>query len=239
MKRNNIFVWAYITFIGASIVLRLLLDYTFWRPIVFAITFSSIFFAVEDLFSLLYQTRKKSCDITEQFVMESRAKKEEVLSFFSIVEEKTIEYKGTKYDLSAIKEIVQPYKIETEELLNLINKLDEINSNDRKKEKRLKKISLLFAYLGFLFLFSSMIMADLIIMPALIQEIITVISFAIILTTQQINQIAIKRIEIESEESKKLLKKITMQSEGWLKAKDKLDALIERIGKNKTGEKDT
>ena len=89
MKRNNIFMWAYISFIGISVALRLLLNYSLWNPIIFAITFSSMFFAIEDFFTLLYQTKRKSCDITDSFVTSARAKKEAALSFFGELDETT------------------------------------------------------------------------------------------------------------------------------------------------------
>lgn len=51
MKRNNIFMWAYITFMVLSCIVRSITDFSMWTPIVIAITISSMFFAIEELFS--------------------------------------------------------------------------------------------------------------------------------------------------------------------------------------------
>ena len=232
MKRNAIFMWAYITFIGISVILRVILDFTLWNPIIFAITFSSMFFAIEDFFTLLYQTKKKSCDITDDFVTRARTKKEEALSFFLKLDENVEKYKDTECDLTKLQEKALTPKNRTKKVLEIIDDLEKLNFEDRKKEKKFKIASHIFAYIGFLLLFVSLIVATLITVSPLIQEIITVVSFAIILITQQLNNYFIDKIEKENKENKELLQKIVTESDQWADIKERFEGIIERIEKD-------
>lgn len=232
MKRNTIFIWAYITFIGISIILKFFYDYSLWAPIVIAITFSSMFFSIEDFFSLLYRTQKKSCDITENFVIEAKQKEESVLEFFDVINETYNKYKNSEYDITELQEYSASPKKRTQEVIELITELEKANLKDRKKEKNFKIMSYIFAYIGFLFLFISLIIPTLISISPLIQEIITVISFAIILITQQLNNYFIDKIEKENKENKELLQKIVTESDQWADIKERFEGIIERIEKD-------
>jgi len=232
LKRNAIFMWAYITFIGISVILRAILDFSLWNPIIFAITFSSMFFAIEDFFTLLYQTKKKSCDITDDFVTRARTKKEEALSFFLKLDESVEKYKDTECDLTKLQEKAITPKNRIKKVLEIIDDLEKLNFEDRKKEKKFKIASYIFAYIGFLLLFVSLIVATLITVSPLIQEIITVVSFAIILITQQSNNHFLEKIEEENKRNNELLHRIVAESDEWLLIKDKLEVLLERIENN-------
>ena len=224
-------MWAYISFIGISIILRMFLDYAIWNPIVIAITISSMFFACEDLFHLLYQTRKKSCDMTENFIFDAKKKQEPAKMFFSKLDSKAAEYEGTKYDLTNLQNEAANEKTRLEEIYGLLNRLEEFNKKDRKKENRLKVTSQLFAYAGFLLLFVSMIACTLISVPQIIQEILTVLSFAIILITQQINNIAVDKIQKESKRNSDIIHKFNENYEEWTKLTDRFSEVIASIEK--------
>lgn len=232
MKRNAIFMWAYITFIGISVILRVILDFTLWNPIIFAITFSSMFFAIEDFFTLLYQTKKKSCDITDDFVTRARTKKEEALSFFLKLDENVEKYKDAEYDLTKLQEKALAPKNRIKKALGIIDDLEKLNSEDREKEKKFKIAAHIFAYIGFLLLFVSLIVATLITVSPLIQEIITVVSFAIILITQQSNNHFLEKIEEENKRNNELLHRIVEESDEWLVIKDNFEVFLERIENN-------
>lgn len=225
-------MWAYITFMGLSVLLRFFIEYEFWNPIVLSITLSSMFFAFEDLFSLLYQTQKKSCDITENFVSNARTKKQEDLSFFLEMDEKIEQYKDIRQNLVELEDLSHSPRKRIEEVLLLIDGLEELNLKDREKEKSFKRVSHIFAYTGFLLLFVSLIGSTLISIPLLIQEIITVVSFAIILITQQINNHFIEKIEMENKENKELLQEMINESDKWVEVKEKFEELIEHIDKD-------
>lgn len=191
-----------------------------------------MFFAFEDLFHLLYQTQKKSCNITENFIIKAKEKNETAISFFKKLDKKADEYEGSKYDLMDMQIRSIPQKTRIEEILQSIDKLQKLNLNDRKKEKRLRKISHIFAYLGFLLLFLSLILFTQISLPLLAQEIITVFSFTIILVTQQINNYAVKKIEDENKQANDILQKIIEEDEAWIKLKEGFDEFVKHVDNN-------
>lgn len=226
------FMWAYITFIGLSISLRIFFEFEFWNPIVLSITLSSMFFAIEDLFSLFYQTQKNICDSTEYFITNAREKKEEDLLFFKSIDKKIEKYKDTEHKLMKFQEVSQHHTEITEKILEIIDGIEKENFKDRKKEEKYKNLSYFFAYIGFLFLFVSLIATKLILVPQLIQDFITVISFAIILITQQINSLFIVKIEKENKENKELLQKIVAESNRWIELNENLEKIIMKIEEN-------
>ena len=232
MKRNAIFMWAYITFMGLSIILRLFLEYEFWNPIVLSVTLSSIFFAFEDLFSLLYQTQKNSCDMIENFVKNARHKKQEDLSFFNKYNELIEQFIDKKPTLVAAQKISHKQIKRLEEVLEVIAELEEINLKERKKEKTFNLFSCIFAYIGFLLLFISLIGSTLISIPSLIQEIISVVSFTIILITQQINNMLIEKIERDNKQTKEVWKKIVDDSDQWYEVKENFKETMIRLDNN-------
>lgn len=232
MKRNAIFMWAYISFIGISVLLRIFISYTLWNPIVIAITFSSMFFAIEDLFSLLYQTLKSSNDISKKFIKEMRDKRKEALLFFVKLEEIARNYKGTKYDMTELKEFSEGPQKRIQDTLEILNEYEQFNSKERGKEKKLKRCANVFAFIGFLLLFCSLILSTIIPVSALIQEFITVLSFTIILSTQQLKNIFRKKLDEENKQTQKTLEVIFEDSNGWISLKEKLEDMEKWIQEN-------
>lgn len=53
MKRNNIFMLAYIAFVAVCLIVRIFWNYPMWDNIVIAITISSVFFAYADMFHII------------------------------------------------------------------------------------------------------------------------------------------------------------------------------------------
>ena len=79
MKRNNMFMWAYISFIFVSICTRIHCEYSLWSPLVMAVTISSILFAIEDLSSSFEKKLNDSCNTLETFVIKARKETEKEL----------------------------------------------------------------------------------------------------------------------------------------------------------------
>ena len=68
MKRNDIFMWAYISFIFVCIILRMNWAFPLWGAVVIAITISSVFFATEDLLSSVARFLQETCDVADKFI---------------------------------------------------------------------------------------------------------------------------------------------------------------------------
>lgn len=193
MKRNSIFMWAYITFIFLAIIVRLCFDYPLWAPIVMAVTLSSVLFAIEDLYASLAKTLSDACDNKENFAPTAREKAEKTLAFH----EKAIKhincFENMKYDIPEIQELQELQKAlerNRDRLTNMIQVFSDIEQKavrDREIQKGYLKHAAFLAYLGFLSLFCTLIFASFITRLTDVQEVATVFSFFVILITRQIN----------------------------------------------------
>lgn len=96
MKRNDIFMWAYITFVFFCIVLRIFWSFPLWGAVVLAITISSMFFAVEDICSSIARFSKETCDIADNFILTARKEISKDLEFLTTVDEKADIYQDKK-----------------------------------------------------------------------------------------------------------------------------------------------
>lgn len=184
MKRNNIFMWAYISFIFLAMILRLFFDYSLWSPLVMAITISSILFSIEDLDTSLAKTQSDMCDIKENFVIDARKRAEKILSFY----EKMINILGN-IDEDELKRTLKTCENSKEKLIRLLQFISDIDGeskNDRELQKRYQSRANILAFGGFLALFCILIFASMITIPAVVQDIFTVCSFWVILISHQI-----------------------------------------------------
>ena len=184
MKRNNIFMWAYITFIGICIIARIIGDFPLWQPIVLAITISSAFFAFEDLYSSRSRYLRDSCSIAENFIAEAKKRNNDHLLFFAKLSEASKRYKGTANDVGTIEDAFGPVKEQTEALSGYIKELEAKTTAKQKKQVEYHRIASIFAFLGFLCLFCTMAFAPHMDLANVQQEGLSVFSFAVILLTQ-------------------------------------------------------
>ena len=169
--------------------------------------------------------------MTEAFVTTARKKTESAVNFFLKLDQKAEEYEGSKYDLSILQNRSSNLRKKTDGMLQILDQLEQLNDDDRKKEERLKRASYVFAYIGFLLLFVSLIMCTLISIPQLVQEMLTVFSFAIILVTQQINNIAVEKIQKEDKKNKDLIEKFNLEDAEWTTIAQQFDEMVESIDK--------
>ncbi len=234
MKRNNIFMWAYISFILVSTFTRLLFEYSLWPQLVLAITFSTVLFAFEDLFISLGNALKDSCDIAEDFSARAYEDLESRLSLFEKIDEKANCYQNTHNDISDIRDSFISHVANTEELFQALKDLLREVQDKRNKQSQYNKIANVLAYFGFLILFCILIFSSFWTIPAVAQEIVTVFSFAVILITHQIKIILSMRIRKEITDSQNALHMRNEARDYLLKREEKLDYLIELIESSTT-----
>ena len=99
----------------------------------------------------------------------------------------------------------------------------------RAKQKQYQKFADILAYFGFFILFCALIFSSFVAIPTIIQEIITVLSFSIILMTNQIKISLSEKIKKEIVDSQKVLKARNEAREYFAKWEEKLDYLTELI----------
>lgn len=199
MKKNKIFLWAYITAICISVIVRLCVEYSQWRAIVLGITVSSAFFAIEDLFSSLCRTLHDSCDLLEQYAMKSKRYSQRDREFFEQLQEKVISQDREEEKNS---DIIEAHESTIALIDELISNLDLLENKVKESRKRLvsyEKYANCITYLGYLFLFCAVFFSDFIDLPNLVLEVLTVLSFAVIMVTQQLNQHFSEEIKKEAE----------------------------------------
>ncbi len=206
MKRNNIFMWAYITFIILSSLVRLVNAYPLWNYIILAITVSGAFFAVEDLFLSLSKSLDDSIDILMPFIEQVQDKYTKKLEVIAEMEGKidTLR-KDESDDMNNIIKMIYSNKQdvlkEKGQLQLIINQVEHQN----KKSKKHKSRAYIFAYCGFFCLLSIMLLSSFYTIPLVVQELLTVLPFAVILITKQISIHAEDVIKEKSATCEKIL----------------------------------
>ncbi len=216
MKRNSIFMWAYITFIAISILVRAHTNFPLWGAIVIAITVSSAFFAIEDFCSSLSKAYKDSLEITENIKSSVLTVAQEDKVYLDKVDETIDKYRNTKYDISDIKASHQELRRMEDEIEDLANSMDEDCKRLNKATRIYTCASYVFAFIGFLCLFVILVTYTFFEIPALLQEVVSVISFTIILITQQVCEIMEDRIKLQQKDSESVFE---LQKESQEKSK--------------------
>lgn len=195
MKRNRLFMWAYICFIVIATILRLFTSYVLWQAIVVAVTVSGIFFALEQLFSVLYNKYLAYADTFTLWIAETEDTINENLVACS-------EQLKIAESLIPIESIMEENANLFRSLISMLNSAQEpVNQakatlNDFQKKKHLfSSLTTAFAFTGFLSLFVTLIICSKIVVSQLLQDILTVIPFSIILATQQIEPILLEKAD--------------------------------------------
>lgn len=234
MKRNNLFMWAYISFIFAGILIRFFLDYPLWSSLVLAITLSSILFSLEDLFITLEKAVADSYDIAEAFSDSVYEDIGERLSLFDKIDDTLEQCQNTHNDIATVLNSFRPIMSNTEKLIQTLkNMLHELHVK-KAKQKHYQKLANTFAYLGFLLLFCTVIFASFIVIPTIVQEIITVLSFWIILVTNQIKIILLEKIKSEIISSQNAQQAQKESRDFFSKLEQKVDYLTELLVSSST-----
>ena len=230
MKRNNIFMWAYISFIFISIIIRTVHDFPLWYPLVLAITVSSILFSLEDMFSTFGNLYKDLYDIADNIILQINNINKYELNFLEKLKYDKA-FNDSRIDIHNIIEILKPLEKSATETKAIIEDFKRDNIKNRKKQKIFEGISDIFLYNGFLLLFCVLIFSPFIYLPALLQEGITVFSFAVILLTQQMKVAISKTIKDTSANCNRVISEYKNSREG-------LATLINAIDKCKREEKE-
>lgn len=228
MKRNNIFMWAYISFIIISALWRFFVEFSLWTPIVLAITVSSVFFALEDLFTSLYHSSKDSLEIVDSFISEMRKKDDREMRVLTKIGEAITLYEDSIHGIvdKDLYETLRRGYLKTEDDICSIEKGNEEKRNELKTYEKAANI---LAYLGFLCLFCTLIIASSYTAPKMVQEVFTVVPFALILIARQLNGILSERNGEILDECKSILETRAQKNETLIKLEDKFDDYVSRI----------
>ena len=160
MKRNDIFMWAYITFVFLCVVLRIFWAFPLWDAVVLAITISSMFFAVEDLCSSIARFSKETCDISDNFISTARKEISKDIEFLTKVDKKADIYKDKKYNISDVNVGYDPIRNAITQMATYVDSFEKKIAEKRKIQRECQKYANITAYLGFLCLFCVLILSS-------------------------------------------------------------------------------
>ena len=229
MKRNNIFMWAYITFILLCTLFRIVFCFSLWQPIVLAVTVSSIFFAAESFFSLQSRACNNMKGEAEKYISMIKDQMEPAFVKVKILckNEKHLHPENQTNSLLYEKadSIESKLNGRRAKLENIIASLE----NSAKKYNEAENVA---AFLGFLCLFLLLLIGSIMPVPQIVQEILTVFSFAIVLVSQQLDELyskEIREIAMLSEEIICAIKELSKETEETNKV---LEQIIEKKKQN-------
>ena len=201
MKRNNVFVWAYIACVLGSVILRLFTAYPMWGTLVFAITVSSVLFSVGELLDSCAKALQTSHKMNESFIFQARQKTKADSDALKGYIDKLERYESADPVLQ--RGLVDIYQ-KCDDRMNTIDVIEKFTIQKVRKRKILDTSATACSFLGFFVLFGLLLTATLFTLPVLVQEIITVLSFLVILLTQQLNIRAQLKAEVQEAEWKKV-----------------------------------
>ncbi len=227
MKRNNIFMWAYITFIILCSAVRMIQNYPLWTYILLAITVSGIFFAIEDLCLSISKMMDDFVRITAPFHEKMQKNNEKKLKF---VEEMETKIEVLQKDDSGMIDIIKKNKTDVLNQKNALQGLEETIRQQQKTSERCQGLASKITYLGFLCLLCIMLSSSFFTISKLVQELLTVIPFAIILITKQIVILTADKIQEQRAKNAIILKtdeKITQYLKKMVKLYEELAGLVE------------
>ena len=180
MKRNNLFMLAYIIFIFVSSWLRVVYDYPMWPKLVAAITIASFFLIISDLvYSLIKNTYENMQTETEYIAV--------IQEEFGAMQKYAQEYLKEKVDkIDEIKKV----KIE-ETIESMDGKLKSIRERAKNIINYCEKYKIVadtFTVLGFLSFFFILVFETVSSFIIGILDLITVLSFGFVLLTQYFSE---------------------------------------------------
>lgn len=202
MKRNNMFMCAYILFIIFSALVRLYWNFPMWNALVSAVTISSFFFAFADDCAVAADDMKQSIKIRRRYI--DTAKKE--IDFMI----RRAEEKRRKCQLAVdddrrgkieaeLTEIDENIKMALE-CRDIIKEVEIDLEKDQKKVSKNEKKASALALVGFFAFFCVMSFQTLNAITTQIQDYLSVCAFALILLTQYVS--GIRRENNERNEAK-------------------------------------
>lgn len=189
MKRHNILLVAYIVFTIICLVVRSFVEFETWGYIVSAVAISSALLAYADFFYINAKHYSDSCEMAERFIIDRKKKVETEHKITEDICTKIAELKAKNIDVTQEE---ANFKTAKNGYLEVEKFLEEFVGSTTKKRKKQKKYSFIadiltfLAFLSFLCLIAFTNIAEAI---GKAQDIISIIAFVIVLSSQYVNSI--------------------------------------------------
>lgn len=208
LKKNNLFMLAYILFLTICICVRIFGEFPMWSTIVSAITISSWFFAIADSNSSDATELRQINSIWLQYTDKEKTKANKILEHILAKKENFI-----KNDDEKNKQMTQEITSLFDDVIRNMNKIKEYDEDvqkelesNEKKANRYGKTATVYTILGFLTFFCIMSFKTISDIATGMQDTATVSAFGIILCTQYRSELRREKNKIDEQKIMNLAK---------------------------------
>ena len=234
MKRNNIFMWTYIVAIILCSVYRTSQEISSWSAVVLAVTVSSMFFALEDLLISINQILQESNSYAERYIAEVKSSLDKECDILARVSNKITHVTKSKEKIERIHRMHSSFDESIGKVRSQIQEYEKHINVSNKFIKNYHWFEYMAAFSGFFSIFLIMFFPEKIQVSAVNQEQLTVLSFAVVLITRQINQYVAEKITRNTEAIALLME----QREESINKSIELEETVDNLSKRREQEKE-
>lgn len=232
MKRSSILMGSYIFFILICFLTRTFIVYPMWGAVVAAVTFSSAFFSYADFFWNSSQSLLDICGVEKEYIKDRRRVLKIESETFKDVAMKIYSIPKEKFDTSEMEKELERLIIQHKEKEIQLNDYEKKVNSNCKRVKNYKFIGETLTFMGFLIFLCILVFVPITDKVVEMQDLLTVLAFAIILFSQLNGSIFDERLK-QDEEKRKNAKDEYGKSKLQLEdIKEKIDSLVNLIKNN-------
>lgn len=224
MRRNNIFMGAYIVFVFICFFARLKSEYSAWPSVVSAVAISSAFFAFADFLYIYAQSLRGICDVTNSYISDAREMLDEERWIFLGFRERIRECSLEEFDFSEMTKLIDLVMEENGKTEEWIKENEAATLKKQKEVKRDKAAAAFLTFLGFLLFLCIVVFDTLATACVAIQDTISVFAFGLILVTQYVHTIL-------SEKTQKDVLERDEKRKSYDKRREHMEILKEKVNK--------
>ncbi len=199
MKRHNLLLFTYIIFTIICLVVRSFTEFATWSYVVSAVAIASAFLAYADFFYIHSKYYSDSGDMDQRFVAERSKKIEKEKAISVDVCVKISELKSKGIDVAQYEKSFENENYWRSEAEKILSEIKERANLKHKKHKKYLVIADILTFLAFLSFLCLITFSDIANMLSKAQDIISIIAFTIVLSSQYVNLIFSEKQSKEQE----------------------------------------
>lgn len=229
MKRNNLLLFSYIVFFFICLAVRSFTSYQSWDYVVASVAISSALLAYADFFYVHSKFHYDSCEMAEKFFIKSKQLIETEKSITEETCQKIVELKKMGIDVSQEERNFENCKSKLSEMeecaLGVKNKATK-NSKKYKYFSFLADILTFLAFLSCLCCITFTLFAEIIEMA---QDIISVIAFIIILSSQYVSSMFSEKYRTETKQHDSAVETLIAAHEQVFETRNNFNIYYEKV----------
>lgn len=196
-KRHNILLGVFIAFNIICLLARSFTNFENWNSVVSAVAIASAFLAYADFFYVHSKYYSDSCEMSEQFIVNRKKKIEKEREITEDICKKIAELKAKGIDVTQEELNFESAKKGYTEIEQVLVDFKVGIAEKRKKQKHYSFIADILTFLGFLAFLCLITFTNISELLGKGQDIISVIAFVVVLSSQYVNSIYTKEYNKE------------------------------------------